>query len=181
MDTLALAAAADGGGSSFDPLYFDPSAFLLTIIFFFGLLFALRKIAWGPMLEAAEKREKRIEEAIAAAEKQRREADGLLEDYKRRVANVEQEVAQLRDKGRADAEEMRRQTLDKARGEADALVERAKREIDSSRLQALEDIRREAVTLGLSVAGRVVERSLDGDDHKRLAEQVLAEVGAVEG
>lgn len=177
MPTMALMLAADGGG--FDPLFFDPSAFWLTIIFFFGLLFALKKIAWGPMLEAAEARESRIDEAIKHADKQRADAEALLEDYQTRVANVEREVAELRERGRADAEEARRQTLDKARGEADQLVARAKREIDASRLQALEDIRREAVTLGLAVAGKVVERSLDGDDQKRLAERVLAEVGSV--
>ena len=47
--------------------------------------------------------------------------------------------------------------------------------------QAIEDIRREAVDLGLAIAGKVVGRSVDTDDHRRLADQVIQQVGTVNG
>ena len=172
----AVLAEAESG---FDPLRFDPSAFWLTIITFLALLFILRKAAWKPMLTAVEAREKRIEDAISRSEADRVAAAKLLEDYKRTVANVESEVAALREKGRLESESTRRDIVAKAQQEAVAVAEKARRDIELARQQALQDIRREAVGLGIAVAGKVVGRSLDGEDQRRLATEVVGNLTAV--
>ena len=71
--------------AGFSPLSFDPAAFALTIITILGLMFILAKFAWGPILSSVEAREKRIEDAIADAEKDRQTAEGVLADYRERV------------------------------------------------------------------------------------------------
>ncbi|MCB9899201.1 MAG: F0F1 ATP synthase subunit B [Planctomycetes bacterium] len=164
----SLLAAGD-----FNPLSFDPGAFWLTLLTFGGLLFILTKYAWKPILTGVEARELRIEEAIARAEKDREDASRMLAEYKDRIKNVETEVAALREKGRADAEAMRSTILSKAEADASDRVERALREIELARTQAVEDIRREAVGLGMAVASKVVGRSLEGDDYLRLANDVV--------
>jgi F-type H+-transporting ATPase subunit b len=168
---------AEGGG--FNPLAFDPSAMVLTLATFFGLLFLLAKFAWGPILSAVEAREKRIEDAIMTAEAGRTEAQRMLEEYRATVANVEAEVAALREKGRTEAETMRRQIRSQAEREAGEIAEKAAREIELAKAQALEDIRRESVAMGLAVASRVVGRSLDGNDQRRIAEEVVGSLSTV--
>lgn len=159
--------------SGFDPMRFDPSAFVLTVVCFLALLLILKKMAWGPILKQVEAREKRIEDAIAKSESDRSAAAKLLEDHKRTVANVEAEVAALREKGRLQAEAQHRDIVAKAQQEAAAAADRARREIELARTQALQDIRREAVELSLAAATRVVGRSLDGKDQRRIAEEVV--------
>jgi len=166
-------------GASLDPLYFDAAAVVLTLLTFGGLLVLLRIFVWTPVLTSVETRENRIEDAIRQAEQDRKTAEGVLADYKERVKNVENEVAALREKGRAEAESMRKEILAKADSEAVERSERAVREIELARTQALEDIRREAVTLGMAVATKVVGRSLDGEDHRRLASDVVDGLGSV--
>jgi len=140
----------------------------------------LWKFAWGPILTAIESRETRIEDAIREAEEGRAKAQTMLDDYTQRVANVEQEVAGLREKGRADAESMRGEILAKAQADAQGVADKAQRDIELARTQAIEDIRREAVGLGLAIAGKVVGRSVDNDDQRRLAGEVVNELASVD-
>lgn len=165
--------------ASFNPLSFDPGALMLTTLTFLTLIVLLKKFTWGPMLEAIEAREDRIADAIKKAEEDRKHADELLASYKERVANVEQEIADLREKGKADAEALAREVREKADAEAKSRLDRALAEIDGARTQALEDICKEAVGLGLAAATKVVGRSLDDADHQRLAAEVVAGLTAV--
>ena len=160
-------------------MLFDPAALLLTVITVGGLLFILGKFAWGPILESIDAREKRIEDAISDAEKDRRAAEGVLRDYNERVKNVETEVAGLKEKGRVEAEAIGRDIRAKAEDTAAARVEQAVRDIKAAQAQALEDIRKEAVTIGMLVASKVVGRNVDGDEQRRLASDVLDNLGNV--
>lgn len=163
----------------FDPLAFDASAYILTTLTFLVLIGLLGKFAWKPMLEAIEARESRIDEAIKQAEDGRRQANELLSTYEAQVANVEQEMAALREKGRTDAEAIARDVRSQADKDATARVERAVNEIELARTQALEDIRKESVTLGMAVASKVVGRSIEGEDHLRLANEVVSGLSSV--
>lgn len=178
MTSMPTLLAAGGG---FSPLAFDPAAFILTLITVGTLFLLLWKFAWGPILAGIEARENRIEGDIEAAAKQRAEAEALLTEYKDTVKNVEAEMAALREKGRGEAEAMRVDILAKAEADAKERSERAVREIELARTQALEDIRREAVHIGMAVAGKVVGRSVDGEDQQRLAAEVVNGLTDVQG
>ena len=176
MTVTATLVVALAEGGSFNPLKFDPSAMALTIITFLVLLVLLAKFAWGPILKMAETREQRIADAIAQAESQRAEAQRLLDEHHRALANVQSELATIREQGLAEAERARQLVRQKAEAEAAEMSAKARRDIESARSQALQDIRREAVDLGLAAATRVVGRSLDGQDQRRIAEQVVGEL-----
>jgi F-type H+-transporting ATPase subunit b len=175
--TPVLALAEEGGG--FNPLAFDPGAFGLTIITILVLIFILSKFAWKPILAAIEQREQRITDAIGKAETDRKQAESMLADYRARVANVEAEVAALRDKGRQEGEALKAELKSRAEAEAKAAIDKARKEIELAKSQALLEIRREAVGLGLAVAGKVVGRSLDDADRRRLAQDVVDDLARV--
>ena len=179
MNAVALPVLALAEGESFSPFTFDPAATVLTIITFLVLLVILGAFAWKPILAAIEAREKRIEDAIGKAETDRKQAEALLTDYRTRVANVEQEIAALRETGRRDAEALRADIRTKAEAEAAAATEKARREIELAKTQALVEIRREAVGLGLAVAGKVVGKSLDDADRRRLAQEVVDDLSRI--
>lgn len=173
MELLAPVLASEGGGS-FNPLAFDPSAYMLTLITFLLLFGLLVKFAWNPILNALDAREKRVESAVAAAERAKSEAEALLAQHRERMAAAERDIAQRLDEGRAAAERQAAAILDKARTEAEAQRDRAVREIDQKKQQALTELRNESVRLSKSIAERVLARELNDDDHRRLANEVLA-------
>lgn len=166
---------------NFNPLAFDPSAFWLTWITFLALLFVLGKFVWKPTLKAIETREGRIEESIKQAEADRKHGNELLQKYEQQLAEAAQDAAAVREQARSDAESLAAELKARAEADARARIERATAEIELARNQALQDLRKEAVMLGMAVATRVVGRSLDGDDQQRLANEVVAGLSQVHG
>jgi F-type H+-transporting ATPase subunit b len=165
--------------ASFNPLAFDPAALVLTLITFVSLLFILTKFAWGPILKSLEARETRISDAIKTAEEDRKNAQIVLDQYREQVKNVESEVAALKEQGRTEADAISRDIKARADADAEARLERAVREIGQAQQAAVEDLRKEAVGLGMAIASKVVGQSMDGEAQRRLATQVLDGLGSV--
>lgn len=171
MELFAPVLASGEGG--LNPLNFDPSAFLLTIILLMILLGLLLKFAWNPILDALDAREKRIEDSVGAAETARTEAEDLLADYKLKLADAERQVAQRIEEGKEMADRQGQEIVDKARAAAEREREAAIRDIDVEKQRALAEIRTEAITVSRLIAEKVIERQLNEEDHRRLAEEVL--------
>ena len=152
-----------------------------TIVTFVIVLLVLRRFAWKPILASMEAREAGIRRLIDDAEAAREEADRLLEEYNRRLAEARAEGQKLVAEAKEAGERVRAETLDRARAEAEAIVARAGAEIDLERRKALAEIRERAVDLAIGAAERVLEESLNEERHRRVAEDYLKELEARPG
>jgi F-type H+-transporting ATPase subunit b len=143
----------------------------------FGVtLWILSKIAWPMLLAKMEEREVRIREGLEKAELAERRAAELLEKQEQILQEARNEAGQLLSESRAAAENMKGETLAAAQKEIAAQRDRAKKEIELERAKAVDDLRRAAVDLTLVAAGRVLERELKDEDHRKLAADVIGEV-----
>lgn len=172
---LAQEEHGGGGGGLFD---INPGLIVWTWVVFLILLFVLRKWAWGPILGALETREKRIQEALDTAARDREEAAQLLEEHRRMLDESREQAQNILADSRKAAERLRGEMVEEARREKDRIVGRATEEIERERDQALDALRREAVDLSISAAGRVLERNLDSEENRRLVEDYLDRVAA---
>jgi F-type H+-transporting ATPase subunit b len=152
-----------------------------TIVTFVIVLLVLRRFAWKPILASMDAREAGIRRLIDDAEAAREEADRLLEEYNRRLAEARAEGQKLVAEAKEAGERVRAETLDRARAEAEGIVARAGAEIDLERLKALAEIRERAVDLAIGAAERVLEESLNEERHRRVAEDYLKELEARPG
>jgi F-type H+-transporting ATPase subunit b len=161
-----LLAQEEGGGSL---LNIRPGLVIWTWIIFLALLFVLRKWAWGPIVGALEARERRIQEALDEATREREEAHGLLEEHRKLLNQARNEAQEILAEGRKAAERFRAEMLEEGRQQKEEIVARARDEIARERDQALDALRREAVDLSITAASRVLEKNLDSEDNRRLA------------
>lgn len=99
-----------------------------TIVLFGLLLGVLWKFAWGPILAVLDARESGIQEALDRAAHERQEAEGLLADHRAQLAEARREAQQILADARGTGEQVRRDLADKARTEAQALVEVARKD-----------------------------------------------------
>ena len=143
----------------------------------FGVtLWALSKIAW-PMLQAKmEERENRIRDGLKKAEDAEQRAKELMEKQEAILQEARDEAGKLLTDSRAAAENIKSDTMATAQKEIEAQRDRARKEIDLERAKAVDELKRAAVDLTLEAAGRVLERELRDDDHRRLAAEVIGEV-----
>lgn len=156
----------------------EPGLIFWTIVTFALLLVILWKFAWNPILGGLDAREQAIQKTIDDAERLHTEAAELLEQHRRQLAQARTEGNRLLDEARQAGENMKADVLEKARSEAEKVVERAHRQIELETEQAIQSIRAETAEMAVKVAEKVIERALTGDDHRRIAEEAIAEIAA---
>lgn len=154
----------------------EPGLIFWTIVTFALLLGVLWKFAWNPILGALEAREEAIRKTIDDAEALQAEAEALLEEHRQKLAEARSEGNRILDEARQAGESMKQDILEKARHEAERTVERAQRQLELETEQAIQTIRSRAVDLALKAAEKVLERSLEDADHRRLADEAVAEL-----
>jgi len=154
----------------------DPGLFIWTILTFLGLLFALKKLAWGPLLAALEARQNDIRTSLDNAQKARQELERLNQESANIINKARVEADQIIVGSRADADRLREEMKQKARGEADAIVKNAERQIQLETARALQQIRAEAVDLSVMIASKLIQRNLTKEDNERLIEEALTQV-----
>lgn len=176
--TLPGALWAQGGAEGEGGLYdinFGLSTW--TLIVFAGLVFLLGKFAWGPILAAVEHREKGIQSALDEAAERNADAAKLLEEHREQLAAARRQASQVLADAKAAGDRVRKEIEEKARFEAQGIVERARAEIERARDAALETLRKESVDVALAAAARLMHESLDQAKHRELVERYLGELG----
>jgi F-type H+-transporting ATPase subunit b len=170
VGALPALAQERGGG----PLTVEGGLMVWTVFIFLLLLFVLRRFAWPQILGAVEARERRLEEQIAEAERNRTESARLLEEQRKLLADARQSAHSIVTEAKSMAEKERTAALEKARHEQEELVARARREIAAERERAVAELRREAVELSLAAASKVIGERLSSDTDRRIVEEYLA-------
>jgi len=173
---LMLGALAQEAGGGAGPLSVDGGLVIWTLVVFGLLLFALRRIAWRPLLEAVRAREKKLERMLADAARDREEAAALLAEHKRLTAAAHADAQELIAKAKAVADKERESLLAKARQEYEQLLERARHEIDAEKEKAIVELRREAVDLSIAAASKLLQAQLDTDTNRKLVLEYLAQL-----
>lgn len=153
----------------------DPHAGLMfwTLLIFVALWLLLRKYAFPAIFAAVEAREKALEDAIAAAKRDREEAAKLLEEHRRQIDAARTEAQRLIADGAKAGEKIRTEMIETARHQQQEILDRARQEIGAERDRAIAELRREAVDLAIKGASKVIERNLDDETNRKIVEQFL--------
>jgi F-type H+-transporting ATPase subunit b len=171
----AEAAHGEEGGGSF---LVSPGLGLMiwTLVLFLFTMWVLSKVAFPKIQEALDKRARTISESIEAAERQRKESDELLAEYRGRLEEAREQADDIMARARKAAEtaEAEAKTAGKERGEE--LVAAAQREIDAATRRSLDQIRKEVADLTVLATEKVTRKSLSEEDQRRLVEEALSEV-----
>ncbi|MCK4659871.1 MAG: F0F1 ATP synthase subunit B [Phycisphaerae bacterium] len=171
----AVPALASEGGEAVSPFAGNFGNALWTLVIFALVVVLLGKFAWGPILNALQKREEFIRASLDQAKKDREEAQAKLAEHTAQLKNAQDEADALLEQARRDAEIARLKIKEEAQDEADALLERAKGEIDLARSTAIKEIYEVGAQLATSAAGKILGREVDAEEHERLiAESIEA-------
>ena len=183
ISTCGLILASEGSGNGDTSgwmekwLSFDPGLFLWTIVTFFIVLAILKWKAWGPLINALDKREEDIREALASAEKARQDAEKASSEYEDMMRKAQAEAQQIVSEGKAAGERVKNDIQSAANDKADEIIEKAKAQIDAERRKAIQEIKSSVVDLSMDAAAKVIERNLDSDDNRKLVDQALEGIG----
>ncbi len=161
-----------------NPNIFEPALDLTiwTIVVFLLLLGVLYKFAWAPMLQGLQKRETDIHSAVEDARKAREEATRLREEVQAERAKIEDMRRDVIQKAQADAQRTADEILSKAKADMQAERERALRDLETAKDQALQELWRQTADLAAMVSSKVIRRNLTPEDHRRFVDEALADI-----
>lgn len=173
-DAAAATPWSEQPGSFIDIHRYDLGIY--TLVVFGVLFFVLARFAWKPFSVGLAKREATIAAARDEAVRAKHAAEEIQVKLKAEFAAAQDKIRAMMDEARRDADVLK--ATEKAVGvkEAQAERERAKREIETAKEQALQEIQQQAVRLAALMSTKAVRRAMSEDDHRRLVDESLAEL-----
>lgn len=174
LNVLVVAAAE--GEDTFSPVSPHVNELIWSAVFFFLLLAILYRVAWPKMQAALAARQQAIAGSIEAADATKAQADGVLAEYRAKLADAQTEAQRIIDEGRRTGEQIVSDARSRADTEAAQLVARAQSEIAGERDRAISALRAELAGLSIELAGRVVGKSLDTPAQRALVDSYIDEL-----
>jgi F-type H+-transporting ATPase subunit b len=147
-----------------------------TLVVFGFTMWVLSKLAFPRIQEALDKRAKAIRENIEASERQRQEADELLNEYRERLKEAREQAEDITERARKAADAAKAEATELGKEKREELVAAARRDIETETRRSLERIRKEVADLTVLATEKVTRRTLDAEDQKRLVEEALSDV-----
>jgi F-type H+-transporting ATPase subunit b len=168
--TLALAASEGGGGGLTD---IDTTLFWATLVLFALFAFVLGRFAWGPLLKIIDEREKSVRDQVEGAQKAQAEAEALQRQRQEQLSAAAREREEMIARAHKEAEQIRAELVGKARGDAEAIVEKAKLQIQQEKASAIQELRRQVADLAVEAAGRIVQSSMSPEAQRKLVDDYI--------
>ena len=153
----------------------DPGLFFWTLVTFFIVLAILKVKAWGPLMDALDAREKRINEALSSADKAKEAAEKVSSEYDEMIKKAQAEAQEIIAKSKGAGNRLKEDIERKAKEQADELIEKSNKEIESAKTKAIDDIKSASVDLALQAASKVIKKNLDDSTNRDIAQSTINE------
>lgn len=154
----------------------EPGLIIWTIIIFLILLFILKKYAWAPLLKSLNDREQRIKDSVEKAEYLKIEAEKILEQNKKLLAQADEEARKLIAEGKELAEKHRTDIMTKTNEDSAKMLQQAKSEIQREKQSALNELKDEVANLAVLAAGKIIDENLDAKKQKKIIESFINQI-----
>ena len=141
------------------------------------LLLLVRKFLWKRVMAVLEARQNEIDGIYDAAGKDRREAAQMKEEYTARMGNAREEADRLVRNAVDTAHNRGDAILKEAQAEAAHIKQKAERDIDQEKRKAYSELMGEISGMAADIAGRMVEREINAEDHRELVEEFIKSAG----
>ena len=141
------------------------------------LAFALSKILYKPVKKFLHARRERISQSLTDAREALDNAYTTKASYEEKFEGIEAERKEILTVARTRAAEIEEQIINEAKVEADAIKERATREMAMERKKAEEELRKQIIEISTIIAERYVAEKMDERTGNRLLNDALDELG----
>jgi F-type H+-transporting ATPase subunit b len=169
-------AAWASGGEEGGLISFDWSLVIQAVNFLL-LLVLLTKLLYRPLLAKMNERTQAIQKSLDEAQQARAEAQKERDEFAAKIQAAYAEAQGIRATALKEAADEQRRLVDAARAEAARLVASARQEMDQDVRRARQALREEVADLAIAVSERLIKKSLNDADHRRVIDDAIARMG----
>ena len=137
-----------------------------VLVVFVVVFLILRKWVFPVIGQALDRRAKTISDEIDSAEKLRKEADEVLDEYRERLAEARAQADEIVTRARKAGEAHEKEAVETARAERERLLEQTRRDVEAETRRAIDEIRREVADLTVLATEKVTRKTLTDDDQQ---------------
>ena len=153
-----------------------PGLMIWTLVAFGLTFFVLKRFAFGPIQATIDERRDRIRQSIEEADAARAEARKLLEEHRALIGQAREEASGILAEARKVADAQAQRAKDETEADRQRRLEETRKQIDAETARALEQIRQEVAELSVVAAEKILGKTIDRDDQRRLIDEALGEL-----
>ena len=155
---------------------FSVGLFFWQSLIFVGLIFLLKKYAWGPILKAVDERETSIKDALASAVAARKEMETLQSDNQRILKEARIEKEAMLKEARNTSADLINIAKEEAKTEAEKILTQAQEAIRNEKRAAVNELKDQVGSLAIDIAEKVLQKELESNvKQEQLISQLLKE------
>ena len=137
------------------------------------LFLVLKKFFFEKVKNFMETRSNSIQDAFDSAEAVNRRADEKMQNYTKRIANVEAEGREIIRDAKIKADAQAREIIEDANKQATEIMNKAEKNIEREKQKAMEEMRKEVAALAMLAAERIVEREIQNIGQDEIVDDVI--------
>lgn len=156
------------------------STILFVSVSFLVLLLALKKFAWGPVVNMMQDRENKIASDIDNAEKSKIEADKLEKQRQMELKQSRTEAQKIIAQAKDTAENNAHGILLEAQEHATRIKKQAQEDLRIERDRMIDEAKKEVADLSIEIAAKILKKELSASTHQELIQTSIEKLGVDE-
>ena len=154
-----------------------PWNFIATILNLFIQVYLIKRFLFKPINEMLEKRRAKADAQIQDAVKAKDEALAMKEEYEKNMQDAKNKANEILTTVQKTAAVQSEEMLKDAALQAAAMKEKAEADIAQEKRKAVNEIKGEIGGMAMEIAGKVIEREISEEDHAKLIDEFITNVG----
>ena len=154
-----------------------PWTFVATISNLFIQIYLIKRFLFKPVNAMLEKRKAMADAQIQDAIKAKDEAQAMKAEYEQNMAEAKNKANEILTTAQKTASVQSEEMLREAAQQAAAIKAKAEKDIAQEKRKAVNEIKDEIGGMAMDIAGKVIEREISEEDHKKLIDEFIANVG----
>lgn len=157
-----------------------PWTFVATICNLLLQMYLIKRFLFKPINEILEKRRQMAAAQIREAEEAKAEAIAMKTEYEGNMAEAKEKANEILTSAQKTAAIQSEEMLKEASAQVAAMKAKAESDIAQEKRKAVNEIKNEIGDMAMEIAGKVIERELSEEDHAKLIDEFITNVGGEE-
>ena len=154
-----------------------PWTFIAMICNLFIQVYLIKRFLFKPINAMLEKRKALADAQIQDAVKAKDEAEAMKSEYEQNMQEAKAKAGEILATAQKTATLQSEEMLRDASQQAAALKAKAESDIAQEKRKAVNEIKDEIGSMAMEIAGKVIERELNEEDHAKLIDEFISNVG----
>ena len=154
-----------------------PWTFITQICNLFIQMYLIKRFLFKPINNILEKRKAMADAEIQNAVQAKEEAHAMKAEYEQNMQDAKNKANEILVSAQKTAAIQSEEMLKEATAQAAALKAKAESDIAQEKRKAVNEIKGEIGGMAMEIAGKVIEREICEEDHEKLIDEFISNVG----